>query len=462
MARPRRPTNTHVVSARTVAEYLVDYINTYRAEYIRFTASPPTGCGYPQLTISPYLNASDLIVYLARDGYALVDYSNEPEYSWYIAGGPAWMVDTEPTQVPDHIISTLRERDLLGKNIGIYRIVHKQPLPTVTEKGVLPPFGDEVTRHAGSTKLLVRSYPTNISDLIARLTLGAAGPILDLHLASSQSEFWAPRVIRGLGITTADRAIKRWFNYLEIGSHVEQAAWDRRSIWARVSVDLRRHFIHAIGALDSAGAFISFDAPTAPLDLARSIPDKLSHVKVAIDGFVALLDERGSDLEAVFHQYLADNPVILDVYGSVESKPRFIYPPGQSLLNKKYVEPDFLIRYPGQRYRLIELERPSKGLATVRGEPRSGVTQAAWQIGEWKDYIQNHYDLLRERYPGISSTAWTQIVISRSAVEQSGATDVNRYLAMVRQQLAVDEVITYDLLVERAREAYARLSGALL
>jgi hypothetical protein len=33
---------------------------------------------------------------------------------------------------------------------------------------------------------------------------------------------------------------------------------------------------------------------------------------------------------------------------------------------------------------------------------------------------------------------------------------------MVRQQLAVDEVITYDLLVERAREAYARLSGALL
>lgn len=452
-----------MVSARAVADYLVAYINTYRTEYARFTAAPPTGCGYPQLAISPYLNSLNLIVYLARDGYVIADYSHEPEYAWHIAGGPAWMVDAEPTQVPEHIISMLRGQNILGKNIGIYRIVHQQPLPTGIEKGVLPSFDAEQKRRVGSTRLLVRSYPTSISDLIARLTLGAVGPILDLNLTSSQTEFWTPRVIRGIGVTTADRTIKHWFNYLEIGSHVEPAAWDQRSIWVRVSVDLRRHFIHAIEALNSAEGFISFDAPTAPLDLAQSIPDKLNHVKIAIDGFVALLEERGSEPEAVFHRYLAANPVILDVYGSVESKPKFRYPPDQlPPTGKTYVEPDFLIRYPGQRYRLIELERPAKGLATVRGEPRSGVTQAAWQIGEWKDYIQNHYDLLRERYPGISSGPWTQVVISRSAVEQSGVTDVSRYLAMVRQQLGVDEVITYDLLVERAREAYARLSGALL
>jgi Shedu protein SduA, C-terminal len=462
MTRSRRPGSTNSLSARQVAEYLIEYIRTYRKEYTRFTAAPPDGCGYPQLAISPYLNASALMVYLARDGHIIADYSNEPDYSWHIAGGPAWMIDTEPTQVTDDIIAILRQHNLYGKNIGIYRIVHKEPLLADVEHGRLPPFEEETTRHINSTKILVRSYPIDVSDMLARLTLGSIGPILDLRLPDSRSEFWTPRVIRGLGVTTANRKIKRWFNYLEVSSHVDQAAWDRRGIWARVSIDLRRHFLHAVAAVDSPGAFISFDAPTAPLDLVRSIPDKLSQVKVAIDGFAALLDERGSDPESTFHQYLANNPVILDVYGSVESKPRFTYPAGQSPLGKKYVEPDFLIRYPGQRYRLVELERPSKGLATIRGEPRSGVTQAAWQIGEWKDYIQNHYDLLRERYPGISSMPRTQVVISRSAVENSGVTDVNRYLAMLRQDLAVDEIITYDLLVEQAREAYARLSGALL
>ncbi len=242
---------------------------------------------------------------------------------------------------------------------------------------------------------------------------------------------------------------------------MESAAWDRRAIWARVSIDLRRHFLQAVAAADKQGASISLDAATAPLDLLTVIPDRLAKVKDAIDGFTDLLDKHGSDAESTFHQYIAKHPVLLDVYGTAESKPRLEYPLGESPLGKRYVEPDFLIRYPGNRYKLIELERPSKRLATIKGEPRSGVTQAAWQIGEWKDYIQNHYELIRERYPGISSMPRTEVVISRSTAEQSGVSDVSRYLAMVRQQLNVDEVITYDLLLEQAREAYARLSGTL-
>ena len=371
------------------------------------------------------------------------------------------MVDSEPTQVPDHVIATLRARNLYGKNIGIYRIVHKEPLSVDVATGRLPSPSDETTRQVNGTKLLSRVYQISIADLISRLTLGAVGPILDLHRPTPQSEFWNPRVVRGLGVTTADRTTKRWFNYLEFGSHVEQAAWDRRSIWARINVDLRRHFWHAIAA-EKTGAYISFDNPTVPLDLSSQIPDKLAQVKTAIDGFEALLEQRGSDPEATFHEYLEQHPVLLDVYGEVISKPRFTYPPGQSPTGKHHVEPDFLIKYPGHVYRLIELERPSKELSTKHGETRKEVTQASWQIGEWKDYIQNHYDKLKESYPGISSGVVTEIIISRSSAQLPGDVDINRYLAMARQQLGIDELITYDLLVERAHEAYARLSGALI
>jgi hypothetical protein len=400
-------------------------------------------------------------VYIARDGYAIADYSNEPDYMWHVAGGPTLMIDTEPSSVPEQINAILQQRGLLGKDIGIYRIVPRQPLTPGVAEGVLQSNAKQIERRVNGTKILARSYSYDLAGLISRLTLGALGPTLDLDIRDAQSEFWVPRVIRGLGITTADRSIKRWFNYLEIGFHVESAAWDRRAIWARVSIDLRRHFLQAVAAADKQGASISLDAATAPLDLLTVIPDRLAKVKDAIDGFTDLLDKHGSDAESTFHQYIAKHPVLLDVYGTAESKPRLEYPLGESPLGKRYVEPDFLIRYPGNRYKLIELERPSKRLATIKGEPRSGVTQAAWQIGEWKDYIQNHYELIRERYPGISSMPRTEVVISRSTAEQSGVSDVSRYLAMVRQQLNVDEVITYDLLLEQAREAYARLSGTL-
>ena len=370
------------------------------------------------------------------------------------------MIDSEPTEVPAEIVTLLRQHGLYGKNIGIYRLVAKTPLQTEVITGTLPKPDQEAKRQAGPTKITVAKYPINFPNLVARLTLGAIGPILTLPGAGD--DFWTPRVIRNLGVTTADRKFKRWFNYLELDRHVEQAAWDRRSIWARVNVDVRRHFLHAIAAVDRPGGFFSLEGPEAPLDLNRVIPDRLSVAKAAIDGFAELLTERGEDLEATFHTYLANNPILLDVYGSAESKPRFVYPPGLSPIGKEYVEPDFVIRYPGGRYKLVELERPGKGLATKRGEPRSGVTQAAFQIGEWKDFIQNHYDVLRERYPGISSSPWTQVVISRSAVEHSGVQDVERYLGLIRQQLAVDDVITYDILLERAREAYARLAGAMI
>jgi hypothetical protein len=75
------------------------------------------------------------------------------------------------------------------------------------------------------------------------------------------------------------------------------------------------------------------------------------------------------------------------------SRPRFVYPEGKSPLGKAYVEPDFVIRRPGSRYTVVELERPGKLVATKRGHARAEVTQASFQIAEFKDYIVEHYDL---------------------------------------------------------------------
>jgi hypothetical protein len=46
-------------------------------------------------------------------------------------------------------------------------------------------------------------------------------------------------------------------------------------------------------------------------------------------------------------------------------------------------------------------------------------------------------------------------------VERSGVSNTERYLAILRQQFAVDEIITYDILLAQAQTAYAQLAGAM-
>ena len=118
-----------------------------------------------------------------------------------------------------------------------------------------------------------------------------------------------------------------------------------------------------------------------------------------INQFEKLLDDFPEGNESKFHKFLEDYPILIDIRVSQKNivpKPRFYYPPGESLLGKKYVEPDFLIRYSGNEYQLVELERPGKQIATKQGQPTSGVNQAAFQIEEWDDYIRNHIDRIRD------------------------------------------------------------------
>ena len=110
----------------------------------------------------------------------------------------------------------------------------------------------------------------------------------------------------------------------------------------------------------------------------------------------------------------------------------------------------------GPRYELIEIERPGKQLATQAGHTRVDLTQAAWQIGEWKSYIANHYDRIRDEFPGISNYR-TTIVIGRATESSFAGSDPREYLDVARSQLGVDEILLYDDVLRRAQTAYDRL-----
>lgn len=141
-------------------------------------------------------------------------------------------------------------------------------------------------------------------------------------------------------------------------------------------------------------------------------------------------------------------------------RPRFVYPAGTSPLGKAYVEPDFVIRRPGDRYVLVELERPAKAAATKRGPARAELTQASFQIAEFRDYVLEHYESVKTTFPGINRDPGSMVVISRSTEAAFGdRSDVRRQLQLLREQLRVDEILTYDDLLNRARAALARLSG---
>lgn len=177
-----------------------------------------------------------------------------------------------------------------------------------------------------------------------------------------------------------------------------------------------------------------------------------------INNFEELLNLKKDDDESIFHDYINNNPVLLDVYGEAISKPRFYYPPDESPLGKKYVEPDFIIKYNGNKYKLVELEKPAKKLSTKQGHPRFEVTQTTFQIAEWKNYIENFYHSIKDKFPGICvhSNCSSMVIISRSSQERK---DIN-YMNLLCTQFSC-EVITYDDLLERAKRACRNLSALI-
>jgi hypothetical protein len=413
------------VNAVKAATYLKEYIEKYCAEYQRFTAPPTRGAGFPPLRISPYLYSTELACYLAQDGAVVADMSWQPPEGWESGTGLA-------------VIKVFRG--------GATDVAWRTDLPQPVESA-------EVLAE-GRARVHVSKFDIALTELLGRLTYGFLGRTLDILLPAPESEFWNPRIVRDLGFVTADRVDKRFFHYLEILRHVDEAAWDKRAIWARANVDVRRDFVSAVTTAGESGGSIAVLSAQAEV---RPFYDRMSALEDAIVSFERLLQQHGEEDERVFHDFLKNHPALIDVYGRAVSKPRFRYPAGDSPLGKEYVEPDFIMCRPGHQYLLVELERPAKRVTTKAGQPTADVTQAAFQTAVWQTYIQDHYDLIKTDFPGISGACESLIVISRATERSFGAGRRKEERMRDLRNLYKAQVLVYDDLLERARQAYAAI-----
>lgn len=449
------------ISIEDLRDYLFKYISEYRNGFERFVSLPPEGPGYPRLVVSPFLESTDFQVFLCQAGVVFFEIANEPEHQWFIAGGPALMVDLEPTKRPIEVTQAIQDHGLEGKPIGIYRIVAKEPIPNSVWQGRIRNISYEnaFINNDLNVTLHICKVKNNLKDLICDLTFGAYGIVLDPHLPDSSSPIGEPYITDNMGFFPADLNNRRFFSYLEIYGHADKAAWDRRNINIRVNNDLRRDFVKKLSQPEgNAGGFMSFGTSNNWIE---NYSNRLGFLKNAIDEFRNILLFHSNETEDVFHKLIEDYPILLDVYGHCESKPQFKYPEGErSPVGKAYLEPDFIITYPGQSYKLVELERASKNVATKQGQPRAEVGQAVFQTAEWVDFISEHYSVLKNTYPGINSKLKTSVIIGRS-IQSSfvGIDDMNRYKGLIIKQYSVDEILTYDDLFERACAAYTTLTG---
>lgn len=451
------------IAAETVAEFLFAYAKQYREAYARATSAPPAGPGYPSLLYSPFLGTSAFDVYIAEDGVVINHVGKEPDYQWFIAGGPALKVDYEPTRTPPQVTEALKAEGILGKAIGIYRIVAKTPMRDSVWRGRVPGIGREMQVNDPELDLTLnlREARVSLAEVVNALSFGAYGHILNIHLPKPTSPIGLPYLVRNFGIFTADLTGRRFFTHLEIHGQADSAAWDPRTVTLRVHHDLRRDLAALLAdPAQERGGSISLGGGPQWVEV---YANRLERLREAIAALRAALQSHSEDVESVFHEVLAAHPLLLDVYGTCESKPRFFYPAGTtSPIGKTSLEPDFLIRYPDRSYKLIEIERPSKNVATAQGQPRAEIAQAVFQCAEWRHFIKTHYHTLSDRYPDIQARCKTAVVMSRTnQLSFKGINDISSYKGLMMEQFKIDEFYTFDDLYDRARTAYELLSGLL-
>jgi hypothetical protein len=396
-----------VITPEHAASYLAQYITAYRAYYQHLVLPPPGGSGYPPLVVSPYLLTIHFSCYLARDGAVVVAGPHDVSEKWPDPRTESVLVNATPNLSEDYA------------------------------QGIIPPATAEARSGLpDGTTIQVGVHDIQWSELILRLTMGS----MDFSGNYARAPFWFPNVIAAVGFAAERTKLCRYLIRLEAIHHIDEAAWDLRAIPVRVEHDVRRDFAGVVRPEEFNQRLVA-----------------LGH---AIAHFAHLLRAQHGADESVFHDFVRNNPLLLDVYGTLVSKPRWRYPQGESPLGKEYVEPDFVIVYPGNRYRLVELERPEKPLATKAGHPRAELAQATFQIAEWRDYIARHYNLIKDTWPDISPNSPASVVISRQTEESLvGDRSPARYAALLGFHHPNLEVFTYDDLLVRASQMYARITA---
>jgi hypothetical protein len=327
------------ISVVHAAEYLARYVDAYRVEYEKMIEPPPLGSGYPGLNISPFLQTKGLSCVLAVDGYVLVERSIPPRPKWWILGGPAFCVDYYHSREPAEFREERRAHEEAGRPTGIHIFPFASYIASRYWLGKLPRVVELHTPTINGIQFHIERVEIRRFELLRRLTFGW-WTLVESQDGDTDSDFWQPTIARKAGFCNVERTEPRYFDYLETAPHIDEAAWDTRSIRARVMADVRRDFRYAAIHREMR----KFPVGTIMFGHGPDIPDidRLTGLYRVIEEFAALL-EGSQDSEAIFHQYIDEHPEILDLYAKATSRPRFQLPAGETQLGKTFLEPDFVL-----------------------------------------------------------------------------------------------------------------------
>jgi hypothetical protein len=422
-----------------VADYLQQYINIYREEYRRLISPSPYGRGLRDIMASPFLDASELDCALCDDGYVIWD---------------GW----ECVDNTRRSLTSLMSRKLAGYEESVESEINlRYEMGTPIEwhearRLRVPPSVDYAVRNLGNTILAVYRYHASVAGIVGWLTHNAVHSVGDNY---NGQHIWTPHICRYSEFGHPESASRNVFRHLEWSHNFDELAWDPRAIWARAHLDVTRLYANSVDNPGTHGGFAYTSlSPGAPM-----LPDRLNKLEMAIEGFESLLGYQPDAPESVFHDYLIANPILLDAYGDPVNKPRWRYPDGGTVSGKAHVEPDIVMKYRNFKYRLIELERPSKLLVTNQGHPRSEVTQTTSQIAEWKLYIDRHYAEIEKDFPGIAGNYTGTVIIGRETSLSAGKSGDPQYIRDMLNRQFQCEVLTYEDVIAEARAALLRLSS---
>jgi hypothetical protein len=176
--------------------------------------------------------------------------------------------------------------------------------------------------------LILREVRGTLKEVVSSLSFGAYGIILDIHLPIQQSQIGEPHMIRNFGVFPADLNSRRFFSHLEIHGQADEGAWDKRTVNLRVQQDIRRDLAVALADPgQSGGGTMSIGAGPPWIEI---YSNRLERLRAAIGALRSALLLKADDVEAVFHDVISKHPLLLDVYGTCESKPQFVYPTGKT------------------------------------------------------------------------------------------------------------------------------------
>lgn len=421
-----------------ILEYMCHHTLSHRALYKRRRLRIAKQQRLRIERFSPYLCDLPLFCYITLGGVVLVSYHDEPEYPWHISGGPAFLSATDKSVNPGQKGS--------GVHTGISLIVQPHQYISRFMTYNIPNHVKTISNKCGAKPIVVHSYDLSLDNMLGYLTFGVLNTSLALwqdRKPSQDEDAWNCMDISHLGFLTLNAAQKRFFGYMKIIPDTCSTVFDRKWIATRSNLEYK----HWCNMEDRGGAGHISLSPISPSQIHN---DAIEHFGACIDTFEEMILNTSMIDENRLHYFLKNNPFILDPYGEVLSKPRWFYPEGKSPLEKKYIEPDFVIKRPNCEYVVVEIERKDKKLQTLSGQPSSQFTQAHFQTTEFRDYIKYHHELISTDFPGIDMRCEYWLIIGMNNDESETLSGRRRLLL----ENVRAKVFTFDELLTRAQHWY--------